>query len=1033
MCIEVKGTSTKDLFSNQNRDKPEHQTPIHQTWDYMGSGDFDYGIATNYRDFVLIDKKKGYSRYHLFDFMSVQGNLLKLKEFVAIFSRNSLLNTGFVSQLYEESVVEEREFTKEFYKLYHETRLMLIKEFQDNEKIAKKDAIHYAQVFLNRLIFIFFAEDTGKIRKRLFSESILQSLNPKLVSEHSRYACNTILNLFESLDKGAHQPIEIFGFNGGLFRDKIPENIFFKDLRTNSFFKEVFQYSLLKDNIRLDEFAQEVVDKFKNNLNPITKNLLIMSSFDFQSDLNVNILGHIFEQSLTDLEELQGLNTVSKRKTEGIYYTPQYITEYICKSTIIPQLSKTGNSITIEQLMDEYSDDVETLEKRFRSIRIVDPACGSGAFLIQAVTLLLEIHKQIRILKEVKGKYAVIKKGRRRTSDAEIMTLSKWNEEEEARTIIENNIFGVDVNEESIEITKLSLFLKIASTNRKLIDLSKNIKVGNSLVDDSQIISNKAFVWQQEFKSIFENGGFDVVIGNPPYLRIQGLHEGHENITKFVEQKYAAATGRYDFYVLFIERGIGLLKKDGYLGFIVPHKFTNSLFGRGIRKIISEKRLMNSFLNFGHHFVFEGVTTYTGILVLQNRNNQKLRYREIGQLRSSSLENEVLSLTQDDFMEIDLGTLGEDPWILKSGLDSKVLNKIGNAGPSMLDYFDKILQGIITGDDELYFLSPVKDKGSTMIMYSEKTKSNVELEKAILEPILLGEDVKRYRSYDYADHYLIYPYTIDGEEQRPLSEDELKQEYPLAYSYLDNFKDHLVKLKKKFKTNPVFWYGLHRARRKEWFNMERIITPQITYGCNMTLDRNKMLHNAKVYSLLKKNDVPEDNRYFLAIVNSRLMWFFLKSTGYVLRGGYFTFTTEYLKPFCIPKPPSKAAENDICRDIDSLLGLYKEFDHKSATFQNRVKVTFGLPHVPKSIERFYELSLESFLAELKKLSANMISLKELDEWEEYFRSYQTSALRLRSEIISIESKLDNQVFDLYGLDARERQYIIESTALLQTR
>src|SRR5919106_696460 len=232
VCIEAKGTSTKNLFADQHREKPEQRTPILQTWTNMRRGSYDYGIATNYREFALLDRRHGTARYYLFDFMSIKDNESKLKEFIAIFSKESLLSKDFATKLYEESVVEERKFTKEFYKLYHETRLMLIKEFQENTQISKEESIHYAQLFLNRLIFTFFAEDTGKIKKRLFSELILQSLNPLLVSEYSSYACDTILNLFERLDKGSQKPIEIFGFNGGLFSKKItPSKVFFQDLR----------------------------------------------------------------------------------------------------------------------------------------------------------------------------------------------------------------------------------------------------------------------------------------------------------------------------------------------------------------------------------------------------------------------------------------------------------------------------------------------------------------------------------------------------------------------------------------------------------------------------------------------------------------------------------------------------------------------------------------------------------------------------------------------------------------------------------
>lgn len=164
VCIEVKGLSTKDLFSPQHREKPEHQTPIKQTWDYMGNGDFDYGISTNYDTFVLIDRTKGYSKYHTFNFLDIENNDLKLKEFISIFSRESILENSFIPKLYHESIIEEHEFTKQFYRLYHETRLMLIKE-SNNNGMKKLESIHYAQLFLNRLIFLFFAEDTDKIKK----------------------------------------------------------------------------------------------------------------------------------------------------------------------------------------------------------------------------------------------------------------------------------------------------------------------------------------------------------------------------------------------------------------------------------------------------------------------------------------------------------------------------------------------------------------------------------------------------------------------------------------------------------------------------------------------------------------------------------------------------------------------------------------------------------------------------------------------------------------------------------------------------
>jgi hypothetical protein len=237
VCIEVKGTS-QDLFAPQYREKYEHKTPMKQTWDYMGSGNFDYGITTNYRHYILIDRTKGYSKYHYFDFYDIENNSNKLKEFIAIFSRKSIFE-GFVKLLFKESQIEELEITKKFYKLYHETRLMIIKEFKSNANISLEEALHYAQLFLNRIIFIFFAEDTGKLKNKIFAERVIGALNPIVLSDYSNFVYNTINNLFESLEKGSYKPFEIRSFNGGLFKEHIPISCGFYDYRDKSFFKEI--------------------------------------------------------------------------------------------------------------------------------------------------------------------------------------------------------------------------------------------------------------------------------------------------------------------------------------------------------------------------------------------------------------------------------------------------------------------------------------------------------------------------------------------------------------------------------------------------------------------------------------------------------------------------------------------------------------------------------------------------------------------------------------------------------------------------
>ncbi len=661
----------------------------------------DFGVTTNYEIFFLLDLKFGDSKCHKFNFKNIENNDDKLREFIGMFSYEKLVLKNDKTKLYNATIDEEREFTKEFYKLFHETRLMLIKAFQDKTDVTKGDAIYYTQIFLNRLIFIFFVEDRGYLSdSRLFTNRLLKLIDAGQSTEHSRKIYDEISELFIAFDKGSPQ-LGVFGFNGGLFSGVIPNKIYFSDLRDPSFFfSNVRQHSKLLKTTKLNENASKIINKYKNQLNPIISNLLILDSFDFNTDVNVNILGHIFEQSISDLEELKN-EGISRRKKDGVYYTPEYITDYICRNTIIPYLSKS-NKNTTHELIQEYIDDLEELENKFKELKIVDPACGSGAFLNKSIDILLEIHKEIQLVKEFTGEY----------STGGQSQLTQWNEESEIRIIVENNIYGVDINRESVEITQLSLFLKLASNNRKLIGLSKNVKVGNSLIDD-KTVDEKAFSWQNEFPEVMEFGKFDIVIGNPPYLRIQGLHESHEHITNFIEKNYESATGRYDFYVLFIEKCINLLKKEGYLGFITPHKFTNTIFGKGIRKILSQNKLIHKFLSFGHNFVFKDVTTYTGVLILKNQDNKKLLFHEIEDIGTSDLEIEVGLLKSKDFGEIDQERLGAKPWSLHTGIKADILKKINDSGPDILNFFDKILQGVVTGDDDMYFLKSLKNKGST--------------------------------------------------------------------------------------------------------------------------------------------------------------------------------------------------------------------------------------------------------------------------------------------------------------------------------
>ncbi|MBU1245409.1 MAG: N-6 DNA methylase, partial [Nanoarchaeota archaeon] len=617
ICFEAKGAKTKDLWAYQGRDKKSRETPVNQINSYLYDKIIPFGILTNYRLFVLFDRNEGSKKYHLIDFTELTKED-KLKEFIALFSREQV-EKGFITEVIQQSIVEEREFTKEFYKLYHETRLMLIKEFEENSGISREASVHFAQLYLNRLMFVFFAEDTGKIDKRIIEERVIKTLdNIHLFSSNSSNISNVLVGLFNDLDKGSDFPVKLFGFNGGLFKHPIPPKIFFKDFRDDKFFKDVNQNSKLKKKeLELNDNEKEVFHKYKNRISPVIKNILIMDSFDFNSEVNVNILGHIFEQSISDIEDLK-TDKSSRRKKEGIFYTPEYITDYICRNTIITYLSKKGIN-SVPELIKEYAENIEELEEKFKAIKILDPACGSGAFLIKATDIMLEIFRAIQEFKQSEGEYEA-KKGLKKKSNAKgQLVLEKWNEEAEAREIIENSIHGVDINEESVEITKLSLFLKMARKNRKLTDLSNNIKQGNSLINDSEVAGDLAFDWDKEFP--FK---FDVVIGNPPYVFAREKVSQEEK--DYYKKYYDSADYQVNTYLLFIEKTISLLKDNGTYGLIVPNAWLMVYSGKGLRKCILDTCKLNQIINL-EGFSFDDVSVETIIILAEKKKTDKSTFK----------------------------------------------------------------------------------------------------------------------------------------------------------------------------------------------------------------------------------------------------------------------------------------------------------------------------------------------------------------------------------------------------------------------
>ena len=714
------------------------------------------------------------------------------------------------------------------------------------------------------------------------------------------------------------------------------------------------------------------------------------SPYEF-SVLPPEILGHVYEQFLGKVISVSPGRRVNVdykpevRKAGGVYYTPSYIVEYIVDNTVGKLLEGQTPSTAAE-------------------LRVLDPACGSGSFLIGAYQKLLDWHrdwyveKLVPLLEEGKtpaskevlallpagytapNKKRGKKEANRDQSPEFPIFEAKGGEwkltTRERRRILLNNIYGVDIDSQAVEVTKLSLHLKVLEgeneetlskqlklfQERALPYLGRNIKCGNSLIgpdfydgqtslfDEEEMYRVNAFDWEAEFPDVMERGGFDAVIGNPPYLRIQGLQQNYGNQIGYFINNYQSAVKRFDLYLAFTEKGFKLLSRNGLLAYICPHKFINSNFGSGLRKFLIENTALECFISFGSNLIFEQASTYTGILLCKNNKNNIFRYYEFQRLGSSELKTRLFSLEAKDFSLYNCEYLSDRPWIFVNKEIQSVLKKLYQQPAKLGDIFEEIVVGVQSGIDEIHLL---RTSGSNLNngivkLYSERENADIIIEFDLVKPILKGEDVHRYDEPKHS-HYIIYPYKLIDNQTKIIEEAELESMYPLGYSYLKKYKDELIDIRTRQKTNPKYWYSCHRSRSMALFESERIIAQEISLGCNMTLCKKGIYHNTTVYSLFPSSSSLEYKLYWLGILNSKIMWWFLTNTGNVLSGGYFRFKTEYLRPFPIrtidfSDPADVARHDKMVSLVERMLDLHKRLTetkiaHEKTHLQRLIEAT----------------------------------------------------------------------------------------------
>jgi type I restriction-modification system DNA methylase subunit len=945
--IELKSTKTKDLESIRK-----------QAFDYKANhSQCRYVITSNFEKLrFYINDAVDWLEFDLFTLGRDEFALLYL-----CLQKDNLLR-DLPLEIKNKSLLQEEKVTKQLYKDYSLFRMELYRDLlqrnrrnpqlkEHSEKSVKYTLFKKTQKLLDRFLFVFFAED-----RLLIPRNMIKTINnewqelQKMRGTQSLYQRYQIY--FSDLNTG-NRDQDIFAYNGGLFE---PDPIL--------------------DHIEIDDAL-------------LHKHTEKLTAYDFESDVDVNILGHIFEHSLNEIEsvtaEIEGVDfdkQKARRKKDGVFYTPKYITKYIVDNTLgrlcqekrkeldIAEeeyfLGRTGrNKKTVEKLNQTLDDYRQWLLQ----LTICDPACGSGAFLNQALDFLIHEHRQID---EYRAKLLEVPLA---ISDIE-------------NSILENNLFGVDINQESVEIAKLSLWLRTAQRGRKLTSLSHNIKSGNSLIDSVKVAGDKAFKWEKEFPQVFDpstgaGGGFDVVIGNPPYVRQELLGDFKEYFAK----SYKVFEGTSDLFAYFYEKGFSILKPGGQFGFI-SNTFDKTKAAVKLRGYLQEQVTFNSYIDFTEVQIFDGATTYPIILIAQNTTPKKqlFTYRKIKRAHVSEIEsNHAIKVAQH--------SLNEGTWGFNSVALAKIIDKI-KIHSTVKSLYGKSYRGVVTGYNDAFIIN-------------NATKKNLEGEhpssSELIKPFLEGKDLSKWHSED-VEKYLIF--TRRGTDI---------EAFPAIKTYLEKFKERLTprnsaEIKVGRKAGPYKWFEIQDSvDYYKKFEAAKITWPNLQNRAKFSMELNGYYINAPSVIL------PSNSEALLCILNSKLIWEFLKSICVVRSGGYLEVKPQYFEQIPVP------AIDDEAQFEQHGAKIIARIDATQRTQRSLLKVLtnrYPIEKLSGKLQNWPSLHFKGFMKELAKAKVKL-SLEEEAEWMEYFKTQKAKVQDLQAEVDKLDKEIDRMVYELYDLTEEE--------------
>ncbi len=777
--------------------------------------------------------------------------------------------------------------------------------YKNNSGLTARQLNEIVQRLLDRIIFLRIAED-----RRVIEKNQLRDVVEEWKARGGKF------HIFDWLNDLFHRVNE--DFNGEIFKPHLSEDI------------------KIDSNV-----LAGIIERLYPPQSPYR--------FDV---IGVELLGSIYERYLGDTIRVTSKRVFVEEKPEvrkagGVYYTPEYVVDYIVKNTV----GKIIEGKTPRQI---------------EKIRILDPACGSGSFLIGAFQCLIDYH--VRYLSEHPGEaqaHALFPDIIRDQNGEPRLSVVRKAE------ILKNNLFGVDIDPQAVEVTMMSLYLKALEGERSQVppkqhllpELKYNIICGNSLVgpdfykdqqlsfiDDEDKFRVNVFDWESAFREILNAGGFHAVIGNPPYVRQESLSEFKD----YFEKHYESFDGVADLYVYFIEKGVRLLREGGYYSIIVSSSFLRTTFAAPLREFLTKTAAILRIVDFGGLAVFENAKdTYVCIPLLSRRSHPKRV--EIAKVASLDFE-ELDAYVEPRIYTIPTQRLTSEAWSLKSDAEMSVFEKIMKVGQPLGDFVErKFFRGVTTGLNEAFVID-----GKTRKALIAKDKKSTQLIKRLVS----GEDIRRW-VFRQKDTWLIFT-------RRGVDIDS----YPAIREHLSKWKAELTPKKNSSdrigrKPGKYKWYEIQDdVAYHPTFESPKIIFPDIAKGPRFCLDTDGNYLANTGYCL------GTADRYLLGILNSRLFWFTISniSIPFGVRAGEYRYRLIYQYMEKVP-----------IRTVDFSDPSDKAHHARMLTLVERMMKISGVKHSGK------------------------LAPSDLQ--------------RLERELASTDAEIDDLVFKLYGITDEERKII----------